>query len=611
MVRNDEATWDELRPLDFDNVVISPGPGRPDARGGLRRLRRRDPRRELPLLGVCLGHQGLARLYGGDVVHAPELMHGRLSAVVHDDSPLFAGIPRASRWSATTRSASRTCLRGAEPDRLDQRRRADGLAHRERPLWGVQFHPESICTEYGRRLLANFRDLSAVGGRRRGHPLPTRAGGRASAGTGVPPRPTAAPRGAARPLFDPEQAFRQPLRRHRERLLARQQQGRRARPLLVHGRAGGPLAATITYDVGRRGARRARVRASSCAANRSSTTSAARWSGCACRRRPAVRLQLRLRRLPRLRAEGRVRGRGRHRSSSRRRVHLRRPADRLRPRRGVHLPALPRGAERGGGGGALDRSDEPRLASLALDGRRGAAVPAAKRPAEFTGRFASRPRERYLDEIDECRRLLAEGETYEVCLTNKVRRRDRRGSAGAVSRPAPGSTPRLSRLSSASASAPCSAPRRSAFFASAATEGSRRSRSRGRAGAATPAAEDVRLAERLRRSEKNRAENLMIGDLIRNDLGSVCEVGSVRVPALIEVEAQATVHQLVTTVCGRLRESVPPAECIRACFPPGSMTGAPRSERWRSSTSWRARPAGCTQARSATSVSAAAVTSAS
>jgi len=187
----------------------------------------------------------------------------------------------------------------------------------------------------------------------------------------------------------------------------------------------------------------------------------------------------------------------------------------------------------------------------------------------------ARPRERYLEEIEECKRLLAEGETYEVCLTNSVRveaavdplslyRRLRRVN------PAPFS----SYLRFGDVAVLSSSPERFLRVGRDRWVESKPIKGTSRRGA-TPA-EDVSLAERLRTDEKNRAENLMIADLMRNDLGSVCEIGTVHVPSLMQVESYETVHQLVTTVRGLLREGLDPLECVRACFPPGSMTGAPK-----------------------------------
>ncbi len=161
VVRNDEASWEELSGLGFDNVVISPGPGRPDRAADFGVCAEAIRHSDAPLLGVCLGHQGLGVLHGAAVVPAPESVHGRLSAILHDDAPLFAGIPRefqAVRYhSLCVEQPLPAALRGIAWT-------SDGVLmaveHRDRPLYGVQFHPESVCTEHGRRLLANFRDLS-------------------------------------------------------------------------------------------------------------------------------------------------------------------------------------------------------------------------------------------------------------------------------------------------------------------------------------------------------------------------------------------------------------------------------------------------------------------
>ncbi len=161
VVRNDETEWAELSALGCDNVVISPGPGRPDRPRDFGVCAEAIRSAGVPLLGVCLGHQGLGALCDAMVVAAPEPVHGRLSAVLHEDSPLFAGIPREFQ---AVRYHSLCVEQPLPPELRGIAWTSDGvlmaLEHRERPLWGVQFHPESVCTEHGRRLIANFRDLS-------------------------------------------------------------------------------------------------------------------------------------------------------------------------------------------------------------------------------------------------------------------------------------------------------------------------------------------------------------------------------------------------------------------------------------------------------------------
>ncbi len=161
VVRNDEAGWDELAALGCDNVVLSPGPGRPERAADFGVCAEAIRRAELPLLGVCLGHQGLGWAAGAEVVHAPEPVHGGIVAVRHAGDPLFAGIPaefQAVRYHSL-------CLAEPLPADLEPIAWAEdgvlmALAHRRLPRWGVQFHPESVASEHGRRLLANFRDLT-------------------------------------------------------------------------------------------------------------------------------------------------------------------------------------------------------------------------------------------------------------------------------------------------------------------------------------------------------------------------------------------------------------------------------------------------------------------
>lgn len=162
--RNDRVTLAEVLALNPSHIVISPGPGRPEDPayfGVCRELIAKLPP-DLPLLGVCLGHQGIGHVFGATVVRADRVMHGKTSLVYHDGTPLFDGV--ASPFPAM-RYHSLVVEPSTVPHALRvTARTSDGIVmafeHRERPIYGVQFHPESIGTPAGIRILANFLDRS-------------------------------------------------------------------------------------------------------------------------------------------------------------------------------------------------------------------------------------------------------------------------------------------------------------------------------------------------------------------------------------------------------------------------------------------------------------------
>jgi anthranilate synthase component 2 len=157
VVRNDAITLDEIEALAPTHVVISPGPCTPNEAGISVPLIRRFAGK-MPILGVCLGHQAIGQAFGGRVIRAERVMHGKLSSIVHDQRGVFAGVP--SPFNAT-RYHSLAIERASLPSVLDVTATADdgeimAVRHRDLPVEGVQFHPEAILTEHGHEVLANF-----------------------------------------------------------------------------------------------------------------------------------------------------------------------------------------------------------------------------------------------------------------------------------------------------------------------------------------------------------------------------------------------------------------------------------------------------------------------
>ena len=161
--RNDEVTVDEITAMGPDAVVISPGPGTPaDAGVSIDVIRQLGAK--LPILGVCLGHQAIAEAYGGRVIRAPRLMHGKTSKISHSGKDLFEGLDsplEVMRYHSLTVEAE------SLPEELEilawgmeDSTEIHAMRHRDHPVWGVQFHPESVMTQSGKQLLENFLTLS-------------------------------------------------------------------------------------------------------------------------------------------------------------------------------------------------------------------------------------------------------------------------------------------------------------------------------------------------------------------------------------------------------------------------------------------------------------------
>jgi anthranilate synthase component 2 len=159
--RNDRITLDEIEQLHPDRLVISPGPCSPEEAGiSVAAIRRFAGK--IPLLGVCLGHQAIGAAFGGTVVRSVSLMHGKTSPIHHDGKELFASLPNPFN---ATRYHSLVVERESFPDCLEitawvENGEIMGLRHRTLPVWGVQFHPESILTEGGMQLLKNFLEMT-------------------------------------------------------------------------------------------------------------------------------------------------------------------------------------------------------------------------------------------------------------------------------------------------------------------------------------------------------------------------------------------------------------------------------------------------------------------
>ncbi|MEV6388935.1 aminodeoxychorismate synthase component I [Nocardia xishanensis] len=662
VVRNDEADDPARLGLHrFANVVVSPGPGRPDITRDVGISAAVIATTELPLLGVCLGHQGIVVAAGGLVAPAPIARHGYLDQVCHDNSDLFAGLPQ----NFTAVRYHSLCAIRPLPDDLEITASTPdgvimGVRHLVRPQWGVQFHPESIASEHGAALLRNFAELTAAHHERssastRLRPVGVTAGRTATAelqrpaeaanitaaplpaaslsaaaarhrparttdapawptdtsgfatertvidlGPGAvktPPRMSPDPENESpyrsgepeRPwqlrheiidrAVDTEAAF---LRLYRDSPTAFWLDSEHVEPGLDRfsflGDASGPLAEVVRYRVGDGSV----VVETADGERRTVAGDVLDYL--------AAELRWRTAEIPDLpfdfacgyvgylgyEVKADCGAHAAHRAPTPDAQWI--FADRLvvvdHVAGRTHLLALTDPA----GDTARAAADWLRDTAEAL-----AALPTWSNPptlevdsdiAAVEG-LLTRGRSRYLADIDVCLDRLHAGESYEICLTDNLTvAADTDGLDFYRTLRRCNPAPYAAFLRFDDLEIACSSPERFLKIDRARTVESKPIK--GTAPRGANPAEDERLRRELADSPKTRAENLMIVDLLRNDLGRVCQIGSVHVPKLMATETYTTLHQLVSTVRGTLRPDVDVVDCVRACFPGGSMTGAPK-----------------------------------
>jgi para-aminobenzoate synthetase len=582
VVRND-VTWEELACLEFDNIVLSPGPGHPAIAGDFGVCAEVLRRAQVPVLGVCLGHQGIAMAYGGQITEAREILHGRSSPIFHTDDDLFAGLPQGF-------SAVRYHSLVVVPPVPDELRVSAwtsdgtimGLTAATRPIYGVQFHPESCMTDEGTRILENFRTLTL-------ERMPSQENGRGRARE-------AATRGRIPDEMKPAKTNRRMRaiieqlsgvhenaegvfdalrgRGHAVWLDSARRSGETGRFSYI-ALAEGPLGHLVRYD---RKAHTCTIEANAAAERREETgifeflrAAQANWD---------VEIP---HALPFSFCGGYVGWFG------------------YECKADCGIPTVHEAATDDAAFLFADRTivfdhDAHRVTLIALVGEQGeaaahrwfaatrriveqaqgqAARPLAPAVEGTTWAWPAREHDGYVGDVRRARDRLRIGDSYQVCLTTQFSlesplepfeayRRLRRANPA----------PYAAFLDFGTTQVACASPER---FVRITSSGDVEVKPmKGTAARHAEPRRDAASAQALAADPKERAENLMIVDLLRNDLSRVCWPGSVHVASLMAIESYESVHQMVSTVRGTFREGITSVDAVRACFPGGSMTGAPK-----------------------------------
>ena len=553
-------SFEQLDLARFDAVVLSPGPGHPTREADFGVCREVLERAQIPLLGVCLGHQGINCFFGGKVEHAPQPVHGYRTRIRHGGRDLFAGIAQDFE---VVRYHSLVCTE--VPDCLEVTARSDcglvmGLAHRQRPIWGVQFHPESIDSEHGRQILRNFVRLVGEGHAHR------READIAEA--------LRAAGGPARLDFDfqplarapqPLDAFATQFAGHAATFWLDSELADRGQARYSLMGACDPASALVFgYDVENR------------QLSIQGPSGRSLLRGDFFELMGQVMAQLRQPQRPQapFPFTGGVVG------------YLGYELKALTGTDNIHVSELPDALFYLPQNLLVFDHQRNKAWLCHLWGERLTLQPPGKASRARIPQFLPGPvtesvlgladcAATYQEKIDHCLRQIVDGESYEICLTNRARMACADAPLKVYQRMrAISPVPYGAFIDTGSFAILSASPETFLHIDCGGRILSRPIKGTRPRGCNTEV--DQSLRQELADSPKDRAENLMIVDLVRHDLNGICVPGSVSVPRAFAIESYSSVHQLVSTVEGQLRADVGPFAAIRACFPGGSMTGAPK-----------------------------------
>ncbi|XP_071717647.1 aminodeoxychorismate synthase, chloroplastic [Rutidosis leptorrhynchoides] len=687
VVQNDEWTWEEAcyyiyEKRLFDNIVISPGPGSPacpDDVGICLKLLLEC--KDIPILGVCLGHQALGYVHGADVIHAFEPVHGRLSEIRHNGSRLFNDIPSGTdsgfkvvryhslvvdakllpkelipiAWtcsSSDTVSSLRSVDRDSQLDRIveDTKEVLMGIMHSTRPHYGLQFHPESIATCHGSRIFKNFRDITEdFWGERKlqyNNACMQMGNGRWQFKDN-PPKSAAylsildtnhvnnmyrmmvnssnlnysssiknfklllklqwrkldnfsCQVGGAKNIF--LKLFGNEKAENTFWLDSSSTEKKRARFSFMGGK-GGSLWKQITF---RLSDPTSEVSCSTRGGHLSiedaqglSTTTFLEDGFFHYMNKELQSIhydEKDYEGLPfefyggyigylgyGLKVECSGVSHNRHKAETPDACFF--FADNLividHSNNDIYILSIHDQTNNKPTTTWLHDAEQNLIAlKKELTTPKTCILPKKSTVVvKEAGFLSDKTREEYIEDVEKCQKYIKDGESYELCLTTQMRKNvgvdfDPLGLYLNLRNKNPAPYAAWLNFSKEKLTICCSSPER---FLRLDTDGILEAKPiKGTIARGSTPEEDEMLRLQLQHSEKDQAENLMIVDLLRNDLGRVCEPGSVHVPRLMEVESYATVHTMVSTIRGKKQSNLSAIDCVRAAFPGGSMTGAPK-----------------------------------